>query len=160
MFIQFDAVKGSFQGCSGSRSCGEQKQIWLGGDAWVSGGSIAHAYKPWCHPACCNKYVGARQKRKNGQNIASFNDHNHVTVRVMRNLVVHADFLWNSGIKTSYVCPQTRNNKGTMVISVMLVLIYHRHYTHGSMKTHDSGHFVNQRRTLRCKSQLVRHCPN
>ena len=29
-----------------------------------------------------------------------------------------------------------------------------------SMKTTDSGHFVNQRRTLRCKSQLVRHCPN
>ena len=83
-----------------------------------------------------------------------------LSVGVMRNLIVHADSLWNSGIKTSYVCPQTRNNKGTMVISVMLVLIYHRHYTHGSMKTPDSGHFVNQRRTLRCKSQLVRHCPN
>ena len=29
-----------------------------------------------------------------------------------------------------------------MAILVMLVLIYHRHYTHGSMKTHGFGHFV------------------
>ena len=35
---KFDPSKGSFRGCSGSHSCAEQKQIWLGGDAWVSGG--------------------------------------------------------------------------------------------------------------------------
>ena len=43
---------------------------------------------------------------------------------------------------------------------VMLVQIYHRYCTYGSSRTHDFGHFVNQRRTLHCRSQLVRHCPN
>ena len=33
------------------------------------------------------------QKRKNGPNIAAFNDHIMLSVRVMRRLVVHADSL-------------------------------------------------------------------
>ena len=56
-------------------------------------------------------------------------------VRGTRRLVVHADSLWISGIKTSQVCPQTRNDKRAMVISVVLVLIHHGRYTHGAMKT-------------------------
>ena len=43
VFGKLDPPKGSFQKCSGSRSCAEQKQICLGGDAWVSAGSIVHA---------------------------------------------------------------------------------------------------------------------
>ena len=31
--MKFDPAKDSFEGCSGSRSCVEQKKIWLGGDA-------------------------------------------------------------------------------------------------------------------------------
>ena len=65
-------------GCSGSRYCAEHKQIWLGGDVWVYEESIWHAYRPWYLPACCSKCDGARQKRKNGPNIASFNGHAHI----------------------------------------------------------------------------------
>ena len=83
-------------------------------------------------------------------NIASFDDHAYVISWSYEKSNCTCGFLlkfWYE--KTSYVCPKTRNNKRAMVISVMLVLIYHRHCTHGSMKTPDSGHFVNQRRTLR-----------
>ena len=60
--------KGSFGGCSGSRSCAAQRQTCIGGDAWVSRGSIAHAYRHWYLPICGRKCDGAREKRKTGQN--------------------------------------------------------------------------------------------
>ena len=70
--------KGSFQGCSGSRPCAEQRKTCIGGDSWVSRGSIAHAYRPWYLPICGSRCDGARQNAKSGPNIASFNDHTHV----------------------------------------------------------------------------------
>ena len=125
----------------------------------IWGVDCAHI-KAMVPPNLLGKTLYISEKRKNGPNIASFNGHAHVICWIYVKSNCTRGFLVKFWYKTSYVCPQTRNNKGTMVISVMLVLIYHRHYTHGPMKTPDSGHFVNQRRTLRCKSQLVQHCPN
>ena len=70
--------KVSFRGCSGSRSCAEQMQTCIGGDAWASGGPIARTERPWYLPTCCAKHFTFRKKCKNGPNIASFNGHAHV----------------------------------------------------------------------------------
>ena len=64
---RIEPPKGSFQGCLGSRSCAEQRQTCIGGDAWVSGGSIVRAYRPWYLPSCGRKCDAVRKKRKNGQ---------------------------------------------------------------------------------------------
>ena len=110
------------------------------GDAWVSGGSIAPHTGHGTSQVVAPIILLFEKKRKNGPNIASFNDHAHIVCWNYEKSSCTCRFLVKFCIKTSYVCPQTRNNKGTMVISVMLVLIYHGHYTHGSMKTPDSVH--------------------
>ena len=77
-FIELDPNKGSFRGCSGSRSCAEQRQTCIGGDAWVSGGSIAPHTGYGTSQVVAQIILHFGKKRKIGPNIASFNDHAHV----------------------------------------------------------------------------------
>ena len=67
LFIKLRPPKGPFQGHRGSRSCAEQRQTCIGGDAWVSGGSIVHTCRPWYFPSCGRKCDAVKKKRQNGQ---------------------------------------------------------------------------------------------
>ena len=66
IFIELDPQKGLFQGVGDLVLVLSECKPVLG-DAWVSGGSIVHAYRPWYLQSCGRKCDAVREKRQNGQ---------------------------------------------------------------------------------------------